>query len=140
MDRVERSLAIAHRLQTYVQLASHIGALTASALPVWTSDYGCPLSLPYRCEFSGICMPDSYHCYTVQEMFSHLSLLPPTSSAGLCSRLQKIPCYSKNGLFYCAKNADECYSQTNGCPVNKPILCNNGLCVNSADYCSITSL
>lgn len=41
MDRVERSLAIAHRLQTYVQLASHIGALTASAQPVWTSV--CPM-------------------------------------------------------------------------------------------------
>ena len=105
-----------------------------------SNDYGCPGSLPYRCKYTGVCMVDSYQCFTAEEMFSHLSILPPTYNPGLCKRLQKIACFSKNGLFYCANSADECFSPVNGCPVRKPILCSNGLCVNSIEYCETTSL
>lgn len=84
-------------------------------------------------------MADSYYCYDGYSMLDYLSLAPPATKTTLCQRLNKVPCYSKNNLFYCADSASKCLSAINGCPVDKPILCSNNKCVSNTNYCSSTT-
>jgi hypothetical protein len=100
------------------------------------NDFGCPTNLPFRCIYTGVCMADSYFCYDTYSMIDYLSLAPPVNKTNLCQRVKKVPCYSKNDLFYCADSASQCFSAINGCPVNRPILCSSNKCVSNIANCS----
>lgn len=84
-------------------------------------------------------MADLFYCYSPSQMFNYLSLQPPWYKTSLCQRLNKIPCYSKGQLFYCASSASDCIKPGNGCPSDMPILCEaNNLCVANYLLCAQT--